>query len=318
MINILLINLMIIIQNYLSNYTYKFIILLKTNLKSISYQKKQTKKHNEKKRKTYIINLKINNNLFSVSQKNKKSNHKEKEIILKSYIEKNNKILIGEEEFLQIYIIIKQKLIKNKIPVNSPIAITLGGQPGAGKSNLYKIARKRFSNNIVEIDLDKFRIFHPFYWQIKKIYGKNDSIKTNPFVFMIVDMLIEDLSSQKYNLIIESSLNTPSSALYNGKYLPSKGYKVELHIMATSKEISRQSTIARYNKGVRNGRGSRFVSEGFHNTVVSNICNSLEIVKNSGLMSNILLYNRNQKCLYNMQKDIETNPCKLLNSIIHG
>ena len=318
MINILLINLIIIIQNYLSNYIYRFIIVLKTNLKSISYQKKQTKKHNEKKAKTYIINLKINNSLFSVSQKNKKYNHKEKEIILKSYIEKNNKILIGEEEFLQIYIIIKQKLIKNKIPVNSPIAITLGGQPGAGKSNLYKIARKRFSNNIVEIDLDKFRIFHPFYWQIKKIYGKNDSIKTNPFVFMIVDMLIEDLSSQKYNLIIESSLNTPSSALFNGKYLPSKGYKVELHIMATSKKISWQGTIERYNKGVRNGRCSRFVSEGFPHTVVSNICNSLEIVKNSGLMSNILLYNRNQKCLYNMQKDIETNPCKLLNSIIHG
>ncbi len=87
--------------------------------------------------------------------------------------------------------------------------------------------------------------------------------------------------------------------------------------MATPKKISWQGTIDRYNKDVKNRRSSRAVSKEFHDMVVSNICHSLEIVKKSELMSNILIYNRNKNCLYNMKKDVKTNPCNLLYSIIN-
>ena len=194
----------------------------------------------------------------------------------------------------------------------------MGGQPGAGKSNIYDIARKRFSNNIVELDCDAFRIYHPYYKQIKKIFGNNDSVKTNPFIFKVVDLLIDELSNEKYNLIIESSLNSPNSALDNGKNLPPKGYKVELQIMATPKNISWQGTIDRYNKELKNGGNPRAVSKEFHDKVVDNICNSLNIVKKSGLMSNIIIYDRNKTCLYNMKKDKNIDPCLLLYCIING
>ena len=243
---------------------------------------------------------------------------KEKEKKLKNYLDNNNELLLSEEEFKKAYKIVKEKLTKNKHPVNYPIAITLGGQPGAGKSNLYEIARKRFSNNIVELDCDAFRIYHPYYKQIKKIYGKDDAIKTNPFIFKVVDLLIDELSKDKYNLIIESSLNNPNSALDNGKNLPPKGYKVELQIMATPKQISWQGTIDRYNKELKKGGNPRAVSKEFHDKVVNNICNSLDIVKKSGLMSNILIYDRNKNCLYDMKKDSKINPCLLLYCIING
>ena len=160
--------------------------------------------------------------------------------------------------------------------------------------------------------MDTFRIFHPYYKEIQRIYGKNDVLKTNPFVFKVVDLLIEELSSEKYNLIIESSLGTPNSALYNGNNLPIKGYKVELQIMATPKEISWQGTIDRYNKEIKKSGNPRAVSREFHDKVVSNICNSLKIVKNSGLMSNIIMYNRKKNCLYDMNKNKDVDPCILL------
>jgi len=244
--------------------------------------------------------------------------NKEKENRLKIYVQKKNELLLSEEEFKRTYQIIKKLVIKNKTPVESPIAITLGGQPGAGKSNIYDIARKRFSYNIVEIDCDSFRIFHPYYKQIKKIFGKEDAFKTNPFVFKIVDLLIEEISNEKYNLIIESSLNSPNSALENGKTLPPKGYQVELHIMATPKDVSWQGTIDRYNKDLNKDGNSRAVSKEFHDKVVENICQSLYIVKNSGLMSNILIFDRNKNCLYDMKKDKNIDPCFLLFAIING
>ena len=268
-------------------------------------------KTSENKNQLQSKNIKTINNKYE-----EENNIKEK--ILKTYINNNNDLLLSTEEFNKAYKVIKQEVTKNKYPVSSPIAITLGGQPGAGKSNIYEIARKRFSNNIVELDCDAFRIYHPYYKQIKKIFGNNDSVKTNPFIFKVVDLLIDELSNEKYNLIIESSLNSPNSALDNGKNLPPKGYKVELQIMATPKNISWQGTIDRYNKELKNGGNPRAVSKEFHDKVVENICNSLNIVKKSGLMSNIIIYDRNKTCLYNMKKDKNIDPCLLLYCIING
>ena len=88
--------------------------------------------------------------------------------------------------------------------------------------------------------------------------------------------------------------------------------------MATSKYISWQGTIDRYNEEVKKGGSSRAVSKEFHDEVVENICNSLDVVKKSGLMSNIIIYDRNKICLYNMKKDKNINPCLLLYCIING
>lgn len=284
----------------------------------------------------YILSITVNNKRYKVNKLiNLGKNKKNKTIIFESNYSllnsslilyhniraenmPNNKLFLLEEQFKKVYQLIKEKVIKNKYPVSSPIAITLGGQPGAGKRNIYKMARKRFSLNIVELNCDSWRIYHPYYKELHKIFGKDDALKTNPFVFLIVDLLIEELSNEKYNLIIESSLNSPYSALENGTKLPPKGYKVELQIMATYKQISWQGTIDRYNNELKKGGAPRVVSKKFHDLVVNNICSSLAIVKESKLMSNILIYNRNKDCIYNMKKDTYLNPCFLLSYLING
>ena len=237
---------------------------------------------------------------------------------IKNHIQNNNELLMTEEEFSEAYQKIKKDITSSKKSVDSPIAIVLGGQPGAGKSNIYHIARKRFVNNLVELDCDAFRVYHPYYEQIKLMFGKEDGAKTNPFIFKTVDMLVEQLSDEKYNLIIESSLKSPNTAINNGKMLPPKGYEVELHIMATNKDISWQSTINRYNEEMRRTGKPRAVPRDFHDKVISNICQSLYTVKQSGLMTNILMFDRKQNCLYNLQKDRNVEPSILLDEIING
>ena len=318
------------------NFEKKKLETKKTSLQKSRKQKQRSEKNlniinlsknfGTKKNTLSFETKKIKKKSFSVEKNLKKllkykkafEEYKLKENQLKIYIKNNNELLLSEEEFNQSYSLLKKVVTKNKTPVDSPVAITLGGQPGAGKSNIYEIAKKRFSNNIVELDCDAFRIYHPYYKQIKNIFGKDDANKTNPFVFKAVDLLIEELSNQKYNLIIESSLNSPNSALENGKTLPPKGYKVELHVMATPKKVSWQGTIDRYNKELKKGGNPRAVPKEFHDKVVENICKSLDIVKKSGLMSNILLFDRNKNCLYDMKKDKNIDPCLLLYLIING
>ena len=273
-------------------------------------------KQNERKQNK---NLSVNNNINKLYYY-KKEFEKNVEIkkMINNYIINGNELLMNEEEFNKAYQQIKEDITKNKNSVDSPIAIILGGQPGAGKSNIYKIARKRFDNNLVELDCDAFRVYHPYYQQIKLMFGKEDGVKTNPFIFKAVDMLVEELSNEKYNLIIESSLKRSKTAINNGKMLPPKGYEVELHVMATNKEISWQGTINRYYEEMRKNGKPRAVPKDFHDEVISNICNSLNEVKQSGLMTNILMFDRKQNCLYNMKKDRDVDPSILLDQIING
>lgn len=90
---------------------------------------------------------------------------------------------ISDEQFERKYARIKKKILKNKNIVDDPIAVVLGGQPGAGKSNIYDIYKERLEGNIVELDCDAFRKYHPNYKKLYKIYGDNDGEKNKSVYF---------------------------------------------------------------------------------------------------------------------------------------
>ena len=220
-------------------------------------------------------------------------------------------------EFEKAYQTIKNDILRNINPVNSPVAIVLGGQPGSGKSGLYAIASKRFQHNIAEIDCDRFRRYHPDSENLvlnAATYGD----ATNPFAFAVADRLVEELGEQKYNMIIESSMKSPNTAFQNYDLLSPQGYAIEAQIMATPKEVSWKGVLDRYNEQLANGELARMVPKEFHDMVVDNIPNSLDEIYRSGKMSNILIYNRKRECLYNMQNTPELNPSKMLTDLING
>ena len=88
--------------------------------------------------------------------------------------------------------------------------------------------------------------------------------------------------------------------------------------MTTNKATSLKSTINRYQEEMKRTGNIRAVPRDFHDNAISNICNSLYAVKQSGLMYNILMFDRKQKCLYDMKKDVNFEPSILLDEIING
>ncbi|MBR5676338.1 MAG: zeta toxin family protein, partial [Neisseriaceae bacterium] len=46
-------------------------------------------------------------------------------------------------------------------PCVNPQGFVLGGQPGAGKSNLLKQIENRLNGNVLIINADEFRRYHP-------------------------------------------------------------------------------------------------------------------------------------------------------------
>ncbi len=220
-----------------------------------------------------------------------------------------------EEELA--YQAIKKKVTLGLSPAEHPVAIVLGGQPGAGKSNLYDWANERFDGNIAALDCDAFRRYHPHSTQLVQdaaTYGE----KTNPFVFTVVDRLVEELSDQKYNMIIESSMKSADTALMNYDLLSPKGYAIEAHIMATSKKESWKGVQDRYELMRQQGLQPRAVPQGFHDYVVDHIADAADEVFRSGKMSNIQVFNRDGDVLYDMQRTPDVSPKAMLQAQIQG
>ncbi|MBP5362334.1 MAG: zeta toxin family protein [Ruminococcus sp.] len=214
-----------------------------------------------------------------------------------------------------IYQGIKEILTEGKHSVDKPVAIVLGGQPGAGKSNLYDIAKKRFDGNIVEIDCDRFRVTHPDSDKLSEdiyMFG----INTNKFVSAISDRLIEELSECRYNMIIESPMKSSGTAFWCHDVVTPKGYDVEAWIIATSKEISWEDTINRFLYQFRIGKQARIVPPDYHDNVVENIADAAQEIFASGKVSNMQILTRKGDCKYCMKDDRMKGPKDILNALI--
>ena len=65
-----------------------------------------------------------------------------------------------------------RSLTRGKTTSSHPKAILLGGQSGAGKTTIHRIKQREFQGNIIIIDGDSYRSFHPNYLGLQEKYGK--------------------------------------------------------------------------------------------------------------------------------------------------
>ncbi|GHU55987.1 toxin zeta [Clostridia bacterium] len=215
-----------------------------------------------------------------------------------------------ESKFLELF----EDLTENKTPVNEPVAIILGGQPGAGKTTLHQIFENQMPN-IIKIVGDDFREYHPHFDKLNEKYA--DSVPyTAPFAGKMTEALIEELSGKKYNLIIEGTLRTTDVPLKTNAILKNKGYKTELSIIATPAEKSWQGTLDRYNKMLEKGMTPRATEKSHHDKVVNVLAENLDALYLSKEFDKITLYNRNKEKLYDSVDTPKISPKNLLQSIL--
>lgn len=139
-----------------------------------------------------------------------------------------------------------RSLTRGKKSSKQPIAILLGGQSGAGKTTIHRIKQKEFQGNIVIIDGDSFRSQHPHYLELQQEYGKDSVEYTKDFAGKMVESLVTELSHLGYNLLIEGTLRTIDVPKKTAQLLKSRGYEVQLSLIATKPKLSYLSTLIRY------------------------------------------------------------------------
>ncbi|MBR3722135.1 MAG: zeta toxin family protein [Selenomonadaceae bacterium] len=209
----------------------------------------------------------------------------------------------------------KQKVLRylgNKFtPVNNPQAYMIVGQPGAGKSTLASYFTNKHDKNIIFINGDDFRKYHPNYDEIYTVVGDNFIEFTKEFSGKMTETLINELSEQKYNLIIEGTLRTVEVPIATQTILKENNYNVTLACMLVRPEISYLSTIKRYELMKEINAVPRKTPKHHHDLVLKSIIKNLDTIYNKNIFDNIQIYNRNSEILYDYNTDKEKNPAEV-------
>lgn len=188
-------------------------------------------------------------------------------------------------------------------PLDSPQAVLLGGQSGAGKTTLHDIFLEAQGGNAVVVNGDDYRSLHPRFRQIAAQYGVDAPAHTAAWAGQMVEAVVDALSVMGYNLVVEGTLRTSEVPLKTAALLRSRGYSVSLALMAVKPEISLVSCQLRYEQMRIAGTEPRAVDPAHHLLIVKSIVSNLKTLEDSGIFDSVSLYARNERCLFSAGAD---------------
>ena len=167
-------------------------------------------------------------------------------------------------------------------PIATPKGFVLGGQPGAGKSALVKRLINDFDFNILVINGDEFRRYHPDFDAIQAQYGKDAPKYTAEFSGRMTERAIEKALSEGYNISVEGTFRTAETPMKTLDDMREHGYETAVHIQTAPSEVSWQSTLERYQAMEKLGETPRATPKEHHDLVVELLPKSADTVFLSG------------------------------------
>jgi UDP-N-acetylglucosamine kinase len=191
---------------------------------------------------------------------------------------------------------------------HTPMAHLIVGQPGAGKTTMAQYFMSQSPDTIIFISGDDFRQFHPHFKELQHDYGDNAVLYTQKFAGMMTEAMIDFTSDSGYDLIIEGTLRTTDVPLKTKNLLEKRGYDVSLAAIMVRPEISYLSTIKRYEMMKSLGLNPRKTPKEHHDMVVDGIVNNLNQLYEQKTFSNIQVFTRDSKIIYDMNETPEVNP----------
>lgn len=197
---------------------------------------------------------------------------------------------------------------RNLTPQEHPLGVVLGGLPGSGKSILIEKIEKELNRNVIPINGDDFRIYHPNFEDIYAEHKENFPKYTSDFSNKMVERVIDEAVKNKFNIVVEGTFRNPNVPLNTLSQFAERGYSTKAMIIATDKDIAWQSTIDRYNRDIENGFYARKVDRESFEKMAANLAKNTRIVLESGKASSIEIYSRDAKLFdskLNSPNDIE-------------
>ena len=183
-----------------------------------------------------------------------------------------------------------------------PRAVILAGQPGAGKGGLTRLARAEFEQNVVVLDPDALRDYHPEVDRFRDVHPYTWAGDTHHDASKWNNEVRGAAIEGRRNLIVDTTLGNGNSAVKLVKELQSKGYDVEIRGLVAHSLESELGVDTRFGERFDDEGFGRFVPENVRQEVYQALPGNLDkIHTETGIQ--IRLYNREGRELYDNRTD---------------
>lgn len=159
----------------------------------------------------------------------------------------DRQFLLTAAKHAAIYRKIEAHHFSGTTPQDSPKVIILGGQPGAGKSGLLEASKQDFTGcNVVSINGDELRYYHPQYREIQKADERHFAELTDPHARQWTKQLFDRAIETRRNILFEGTMREAGPITQTMARLKSSGYQITARIIAASEHDSVAGIFRRY------------------------------------------------------------------------
>ncbi len=223
------------------------------------------------------------------------------------------KYKLSEEEHKEIEKIIENIMLYDKYPVKSPTAIINIAPPASGKTGLNGFSTEQFiDNNVVIINSDELKPFHPKVEEIAKLYPEYYTKITDQESNTWTSNLFNKVLEEGYNVIFEGTgkntriLNTITNRMSN--------YKVIVRGMAVNELNCLISILERYEYQVSTKGWGRLVTIDHFYETYKNMPETIDTLENSNLVDILEIYKRGETPVKPSLIYESKTPCKYVNA----
>lgn len=201
-----------------------------------------------------------------------------------------------DEQVNAAFLAISAGLFSGKTISAAPKMLIVAGIQGSGKTYLLEeslLKTGRYANYI-RLYLPEYRKKHPQYAQMEPKGVLHVYEHTELFVRAVCKKIFEKAYAEKYNIIMESALDSADFAAFPPLAVAA-GYQFEVHVVACKKEFTHLSTITRGLKSLKDQQLERFLKVSELEASLGNaqsVLNAFEEACAQKVGSEITLYER--------------------------
>lgn len=201
------------------------------------------------------------------------------------------KYKLTEEEHNRIGEEIKKVMLYDKYPVPNPVAIIDIAPPASGKTGLNSYGKNQFEdNNVVIVNSDELKPFHPKIDEIAKLYPEYYTKVTDQESNTWTSDLLEKALEEGYNVIFEGTGR--NARILETIKQKMKNYEVIVRGMSVNESNCLISLLERYEyQVITRGWGRLVTLEHFYETY-NEMPNTIDTIEKSGVVDSVEVYRR--------------------------
>lgn len=210
--------------------------------------------------------------------------------------EKKEKYKISEEEFQNNVSEVFNEIAIYAREVENPKFVFVGGQAGAGKTDLVAKKYSDLEGNAIIIDQDELRTKYPQEIYRKILEENNDRdeyLILKDYMSRLIREILTKAGEKNYNIIFETALQRVTKHVEFANSLREKGYELEAAVISVSEFESNLSMIYRYCFYLEKDGFCRRNAT-FNPKSLNNMFDNIEYMDELGIFKDIEVYSRGE------------------------